>query len=104
MRSEPAGSARFSRRSPRLDRMPVRVDQHLAPADMVGLTDEPVLLHPLDQARGAAVADAQLPLDVGRTGLQALSDDLHRLAVKLYLCIVFAGRLAIEQIAAVLWF
>src|SRR5262245_38379801 len=40
------------------NRMPVRVDQHLAPADMIGLSDEAILLHPLDQPRRAVVADA----------------------------------------------
>src|SRR5512138_3682500 len=39
------------------DRVPVGVDQDLAAADMVGLTDEAFLLHPLDQACRAVVAD-----------------------------------------------
>ena len=100
MRTEPSGSVPFS--SSRSDRVPVGVDQHFAAADMVGLADQPVLLHPLDQPRGAVVADAQLALEVGGRGLLALGDDLDRLAVELGLGIVLAGRLAVEQIAAVL--
>src|SRR4051812_38999315 len=102
MRSEPSGSAPFRLRSPSLDRMPVGVDQHLAAADMVGLTDEPVLLHALNQPRGAVIADTQLPLEIRGRGLLALSDDLDRLAVELGLGIVLAGRLPVEQITAVL--
>src|SRR3954454_15177046 len=101
MRSEPCGSVPFSVGSTASDRVPVGVDQHLAAADMVGLADEAVLLHPLDEARRAVVADAQLALQVGSRGFLALGDDLHRLAVELGLGIVLAGRLAIEQIAAV---
>src|SRR5436190_19937208 len=78
------------------------VDQHLAPADMVGLADQPILLHPLDQPRCAIIADAKLALEVAGRGLLALGDDLDRLAVELGLGIVFADRLAVEQIAAVL--
>src|SRR6476646_9882910 len=102
MRSELSGSVPFSLRSPRLNGMPVGVDQHFAPPDVVGLTDEPVLLHPLDQPRRAVVADAELALEVGGRGLLALGDDLDRLAVELGLGVVLASRLAIEQIAAVL--
>src|SRR3954447_25241916 len=87
-----------------LDRMAVGVDQHLAPADMVGLADQPVLLHPLDQPRRAVVADPQLPLEIGSRGLLAFGDDLDRLAVELRFRIILAGRLAVEQIAAVLGF
>ena len=61
--------------------MPLGVDQHFSPADMVGGADQPVFLHPLDQARGAVVADPQLPLEVGGRGFLALGDDLDRLAV-----------------------
>src|SRR5689334_9790073 len=39
------------------DRVPVWVDQNFAAAYVVGLADEAVLLHPLDQARRAVVAD-----------------------------------------------
>src|SRR4029079_14378156 len=102
MRSEPSGSEPFTRRSPGLDRVPVGVDQHLAAPDMVGLADEAVLLHPLNEPRGTVVADAQLALQVGSRGLLALGDDLDRLAVELRLGIILAGRLAVEQIAAVL--
>src|SRR4029078_11122260 len=82
--------------------MAVGVDQNLAAADMVGLADEPVLLHSFDQPRGAVVADPQLALEIGGRRLLALGHDLDRLAVELGLGIVFAGRLAVEQIAAVL--
>src|SRR5437868_4515645 len=101
MRCEPFSFGPFSL-TRALDRMPVGVDQHFAPADMVGLADQPILLHPLDQPRGAVVADAQLALEVRGRGLLALGDDLNRLAVELGLGIVLAGWLAVEQIAAVL--
>src|SRR4051794_16606660 len=84
-----------------LNGVPVGVDQHFAPADMVGLADQAVLFHPLDQASGAIVADAQLALEVRRRGLLAFGDDLDRLPVKLRLGVVLAGRLAVEKIAAV---
>ena len=84
--------------------MPVGVDQHFAAADMVGLADQSVLLHPLDQPRRTIVADAQLALEVGGRSLLALGDDLDRLAVELGLGVVLAGRLAVEQIAAVFGF
>src|SRR4249919_22809 len=80
------------------DRMPVRVDQHLAATNMIGLADESVLLHPLDQTRCAIVTDAELPLEIGGRGFLALGDGLHRLAIKLSLGIVLASRLAVEQI------
>src|SRR4051794_36455842 len=101
MRSEPSGSVPFRLRSPTLNRVPVGIDQHFAPADMVGLADQAVLFHPLDQASGAIVADAQLALEVGRRGLLAFGDDLDRLTVKLRLGVVLAGRLAVKKIAAV---
>src|SRR3546814_14608671 len=44
---------------------------------MVGLTDEAVLFHPLDQARGVVVADAKLPLEIAGGRLLAFRDDLH---------------------------
>src|SRR5881628_3856980 len=97
MRSEPSGSVPFRL----LNGVPVGVDQHLTPADMVGLTDEPVLLHPLDQPRGAVVADAKLALEVGSRGLLAFGDDLDSLTIELRLGVVLAGGLAVEQIAAV---
>src|SRR6185369_8276465 len=78
------------------ERVAVLIDQHLPATDMVGLADEPVLLHPLDQARRAVVADAELALEVRRRRLLALGDDLDRLAVELGLGVVLAGRLAVE--------
>src|SRR5437868_14534432 len=100
MRSEPVGSAPFSLAPS--DRVPVGVDQHFAPADMVGLADKSILLHPLDQPRRAIVADAELALEVGHRCLLTLGDDLNGLAVELGLGVVFARRLVIEQIAAIL--
>src|ERR1044071_6224697 len=97
MPPEPAGSLRF-----RLDRVAVGVDQQLAAADMVGLADQPVLLHPLDQPGGTVVADAELTLQIAGRSLLALRDDLDRLAVELGFGIVLAHRLAVEQIAAIL--
>ena len=66
---------------------------------MVGLADEAVLLHPLDQPRRAVVADAQLALEIAGRGLLAFGDDLDRFAIKLGLGIVLADRLSVEQIA-----
>ena len=82
--------------------MSLGVDQHFAASDMVGLADQPVLLHPLDEPRRAVVADPELALEVGRRGLLALGNDLLCLALKLGLGIVLAGRRAVIQIAAVL--
>src|SRR5690348_17301251 len=96
MRSEPAGSGRF-----RSERVAVRVDQNLAAADMVGLADEPVLLHPLDEARCAVVADAELALEIGGRGLLAFGDDLDGFAVELRLGVILVRRLAVEQVTTV---
>src|SRR6185437_3929182 len=100
MRTELDGSEMFSLRSPRSQRMPVGVDEHLAAPDMVGLPDQAILLHPLDQPRRTVVAHPQLPLQVGGRGLLALGDDLDRFAIELGLGVIFAGRLAVEQITA----
>src|SRR4051794_31012685 len=104
MRSELSGSVPFSLRSPSSNRMAVRVDQHLAAADMVRLSDEPVLLHAFDQPCGAVVADAELALQVGGGGLLTFGDDLDRFPIKLGLGVVFAGRLAVEQVAPIFRF
>src|SRR3546814_13287759 len=56
--------------------LPILVGEHVATADMVGRTDQPFLLHPLDQARGTVIADAQLPLQPARRRLLAFGDDL----------------------------
>src|SRR4051794_32300756 len=97
MRSELCGSVGFSS-----DRAAFGVDQDLAAADVVRLADEAVFLHALDEPRGAVVADAELALEVGSRRLLAFGDDLDRLAIELGLGVVLAGRLAVEQIAAVL--
>src|SRR5687767_14208001 len=97
MRPEPAGALGFS-----LDRVTLGVDQHLAAPDMIGLADQPILLHPFNQARGTVVTDAQLTLEVAGRRLLALRDDLYRLAVHLGLGIVLADRLPVEQVSAVL--
>src|SRR6476469_337524 len=102
MRSEPSGSVPFSAKSLGLNRLSVGIDQAFTTPDMVRLADQPVLFNPLDQTRGAVIADSKLALEIGVRGLLALGDDLDRLAVKLRLGIVLAGRLAVEQIAAVL--
>src|SRR3954466_5208667 len=83
-------------------RPPFRIDEHFAPPDMVGSTDHPFFLHPLDQPRGIIVADAQLALEVGGRSLLALGDDLDGLAEHLRLGIVLADRLAVEDVAAIL--
>src|SRR6187551_2071163 len=68
---------------------------------MIGLADQPVLLHPLDQPGSAVVADAQLALEIAGRRLLAFGHDLDRLAVELGFGIVIPDRLAIEQIATV---
>jgi hypothetical protein len=45
------------------NRFPIPVPEHLPASDMVRRSDIAVLLHPVDQARGAVIADAQLALD-----------------------------------------
>src|SRR3546814_19519687 len=45
-----------------LKRIAVFVPQHFAAADMVGRPHQPLLLHLLDQAGGAVIADPQLQL------------------------------------------
>src|SRR5438309_10851206 len=103
MRSELYGSVPFSlARSDRgSDRVTVGVDQHFAAPDVIGLPDQTVLLHPFDQTRRAVVADAKLALEVRGRRFLTLRDDLDCLAVELRLGVVLAGRLAVEQIAAV---
>src|SRR3546814_8034767 len=51
-----------------LKRIAVFVPQHFAAADMVGRPHQPLLLHLLDQAGGAVIADAQLPLEPTEIG------------------------------------
>src|SRR5947209_2979194 len=104
MRSELSGSVPFSLRSPSSNRMAVRVDQHLAAADVVRLSHESVLLHALDQPRRAVVADAELALQVGGGGFLAFGNDLDSLAVELRFRVVFTGRLAVEKIASIFRF
>src|SRR6478609_705290 len=99
MRSEPSGSVPFSAKSLGLNRMSVGIDQDFTTPDMVRLADQPVLFHPLDQPRGAVIADSKLALEIGGRGLLALGDDLDRLAIELGLGVILASRLAIEQIA-----
>src|SRR5688572_11240819 len=50
----------------------LRIDEHLAAADMVRRADEALFLHSLDQPGGIVVADAQLALEVGGRRLLAL--------------------------------
>ena len=50
-------------RAAQSDGIAVRIAQHLAPSDVIGPPDDPILLHPLDQAGGRIVADAQLALE-----------------------------------------
>jgi hypothetical protein len=47
---------------PESQRIPIRIAQHLAPADMIRPPDDPVILHPFDQSCGGIVADPELPL------------------------------------------
>src|SRR3546814_6658989 len=61
-----------------LARLAILVGQHVAAADMIGRAHQPLLLHPLDQAGGAVISDAQLPLQPARRGLLAFGDDLAR--------------------------
>src|SRR5262245_23970727 len=67
--------------------------QDFAFAGVVGGADDAVFFHSLDQARGAVVADLELPLDEAGRGLPFAQNDLDRLAVE-------AGVLAFLLIAA----
>src|SRR3546814_19252262 len=71
---------------------------------MVGLTDEAVLFHPLDQARGVVVADAKLPLELAGGRLLAFRDDLHGAPVQRGLAVFLTpGHAEIEaELAGVL--
>src|SRR3546814_15430878 len=69
---------------------------------MVGRTDQPFLFHPLDQARGAVIADAQLPLQPARRSLLAFGDDLAGLGIHAVFGAVAAGGGALHRKAAVL--
>ena len=50
---------------------------------MVGGADDALLLHALDDAGGAVVADLQMALDKTGRGLALAGDERHRLVVKL---------------------
>src|SRR3546814_19647164 len=80
----------------------ILVGEHVATADMVGRTDQPFLFHPLDQARGAVIADAQLPLQPARRSLLAFGDDLAGLGIHAVFGAVAAGGGALHRKAAVL--
>src|SRR3546814_8708705 len=67
--------------SGRSTRLSVLVGEHIAAADMVGRTHQPFLLHPLDHARGAVVADPQLPLQPACRGFLAFGGDLACLRI-----------------------
>src|SRR3546814_13819827 len=71
---------------------------------MIGRAHQPLLLHPLDQAGGAVISDAQLPLQPARRGLLAFGDDLARLRVHAILGAVATRRSALHREAAVLGF
>src|SRR3546814_17815461 len=68
----------------------------------VRATDQSFLLHPLDQARGAVISDAQLPLQPARRGLLAFGDDLAGLRIHAVFGAVAAGGGALHRKAAVL--
>src|SRR3546814_14584282 len=82
--------------------LPILVGEHVATADIVVRTDQPFLLHPLDQARGAVISDAQLPLQPARRGLLAFGDDLAGLRIHAVFGAVAAGGGALHRNAAVL--
>src|SRR3546814_3622865 len=75
----------------------ILVGEHVATADMVGRTDQPFLFHPLDQARGAVIADAQLPLQPARRSLLAFGDDLAGLGIHAVFGAVAAGGGALHR-------
>src|SRR3546814_9030412 len=55
-----------------LARLAILVGQHVAAADMIGRAHQPLLLHPLDQAGGAVISDAQLRSEEHTSELQSL--------------------------------
>src|SRR5690348_18358146 len=57
--------------------------QDLALADVVGRADHALALHALDDARGAVVADLQVPLDEAGRGFAFAQHQVDRLIVEL---------------------
>src|SRR5262245_12507573 len=80
------------------------VDQDLALAGMIGLADDPFLLHPLHDRGGAIVADLQPPLDVAGRSLTVAQYDLHSLLVEVGRVAGRAHACCVEYRVAVLVF
>src|SRR3546814_4440780 len=80
-----------------LKRIAVFVPQHFAAADMVGRPHQPLLLHLLDQAGGAVIADAQLPLEPTGRRLLIFEHQLAGLAEKLRVGAVVAQIHPVER-------
>src|SRR5262249_56247965 len=57
--------------------------QHFALADVVRGAHDALLLHALDDAGGAVVADLQVALDEARRAFALAADQRHRLVVEL---------------------
>src|SRR5690606_20395984 len=69
-------------------------DQDLALAGVVGLADDALALHALDQRRRLVVADGEAALDIGGGGLLVAEDDVDGLVVE------FVARGVAEFLAA----
>src|SRR5947208_16450085 len=59
-----------------------RRGQDFTLADVVGLADDAIGFHPLDQAGGAVVADLQVALDKARRGLALAADEGNGLGIE----------------------
>src|SRR5690242_18580789 len=105
-RGEPAAAPRRAGRRARsngLEPFLFLGDQDLALAGVVGLADDPFLLHPLHQRGGAVVADLQAALNVAGRGLAVAGNDLHRLGVEIAaLRLAHAGRVEHGAVLALL--
>ena len=64
----------------------------LALADMVGRTDDALILHLLHQSRSLVIADRQFALDVRGRTLAVLDDDGDRLIIKRVFAIGIAAQ------------
>src|ERR1044071_8169784 len=99
-------------KEPRLSRTATRVtlrmqisglcDEDLALVGVIRRTDHALLLHLLDEARGAVVADPQLALDPRDGCVARRLDDVHRLVVHVVVALAAGQRELALRIAVVL--
>src|SRR6516164_1280766 len=76
-----------------------RPGEDFALAGVVGLADDALVLHPLDQRGGAVVADLQAALDVAGRGLAVAGDDGHGAVVEVVALAVPAAEAQLAALA-----